>query len=83
MAKKEVLHEPHIFTGEIYYADLDPAVGSEQMEHVLCLSFKTMLGNHFASDLVIVALITSRIHAKSKLPTHSHIGMIGRMKYLR
>ena len=29
----------------------------------------------------IVAPITSRIHTKSKIPTHSNIGMIGRMKY--
>lgn len=36
--------------------------------------------NHFART-VIVAPITSRIHAKSKLPTHSYIGIIGRMKY--
>lgn len=32
-------------------------------------------------ELHIVAPITSRIHTKSKIPTHSYIGIIGRMKY--
>ena len=66
--------------GEIYYADLDPVVGSEQMGTRPVLILQNNVGNHFART-VIVAPITSRIHAKSKLPTHSYIGMIGRMKY--
>lgn len=66
--------------GEIYYADLEPVVGSEQMGTRPVLILQNNVGNHFART-VIVAPITSRIHAKSKLPTHSYIGMIGRMKY--
>ena len=66
--------------GEIYYADHDPVVGSEQMGTRPVLILQNNVGNHFART-VIVAPITSRIHAKSKLPTHSYIGMIGRMKY--
>ena len=44
------------------------------------LILQNNVGNHFART-VIVAPITSRIHTKSKIPTHSYIGMIGRMKY--
>ena len=66
--------------GEIYYADLDPVVGSEQMGTRPVLILQNNVGNHFART-VIVAPITSRIHTKSKIPTHSYIGMIGSMKY--
>lgn len=66
--------------GEIYYADLDPVVGSEQMGTRPVLILQNNVGNHFART-VIVAPITSRIHTKSKIPTHNNIGMIGRMKY--
>ena len=64
--------------GEIYYADLDPVVGSEQMGTRPVLILQNNVGNHFART-VIVAPITSHIHTKSKIPTHSNIGMIGRM----
>lgn len=66
--------------GEIYYADLDPVVGSEQMGTRPVLILQNNVGNHFART-VIVAPITSRIHTKSKIPTHSYIGIIGRMKW--
>ena len=71
----------HIYLrGQIYYADLDPVVGSEQMGTRPVLILQNNVGNHFART-VIIAPITSRVHAKSKLPIHSCIGMIGRMKY--
>lgn len=71
----------HIYLrGQIYYADLDPVVGSEQMGTRPVLILQNNVGNHFART-VIIAPITSRVHAKSKLPIHSYIGMIGRMKY--
>lgn len=71
----------HIYLrGEIYYADLDSVVGSEQMGTRPVLILQNNVGNHFART-VIIAPITSRVHAKSKLPIHSYIGMIGRMKY--
>ena len=57
--------------GEIYYADLDPVVGSEQMGTRPVLILQNNVGNHFART-VIVAPITSRIHTKSKIPTQLH-----------
>ena len=57
-----------IMRGEIYYADLDPIVGSEQggMRPVLIL--QNNMGNKH-SPTVVVAAITSRL-GKFKLPTH-------------
>lgn len=53
--------------GDIYYAKLDPHIGSEQggTRPVLILSNDT--GNRF-SPTVIVAAITSRVRKKTKLP---------------
>lgn len=57
--------------GEIYYADLSPAVGSEQdgMRPVLVLQNDT--GNRY-SGTTIVAAITSK-KKKTYLPTHVEI----------
>ena len=51
------------YRGEIYYADLNPIVGSEQGGIRPVLILQNNVGNHFAST-VIVAAITSRINAK-------------------
>ena len=57
----------YIKRGEIYFADLEPVIGSEQggTRPVLILSNNT--GNHYSST-VIAAAITSQY--KSKQPTH-------------
>lgn len=54
--------------GEIYCADLDPVVGSEQGGIRPVLVIQNNRGNRF-SPTVIVAAITSRQH-KAALPTH-------------
>ena len=58
--------------GDIYYAELNPVIGSEQggTRPVLIISNDT--GNKH-SPTVIVAAITSRVHTKAKLPTHTAI----------
>lgn len=55
--------------GDIYYANLNPVIGSEQggTRPVLIISNDT--GNKH-SPTVIVAAITSMEHAKANLPTH-------------
>lgn len=53
--------------GEIYFADLDPAKGSEQGGFRPVLMIQNNTGNRY-SNTVIVACITSK--SKSKLPTH-------------
>lgn len=53
--------------GDIYFANLNPAVGSEQGGHRPVLIIQNDIGNRF-SPTVIAACITSR--DKNRLPTH-------------
>ena len=54
--------------GDLFYADLNPVVGSEQGGIRPVLVIQNDLGNHF-SPTVVAAAITSR-KAKNSLPTH-------------
>lgn len=55
--------------GEIYLADMDPAIGSEQGGVRPVLILQNNKGNKY-SPTTIVACLTSRINTKRKLPTH-------------
>lgn len=57
--------------GDIYYADLDPAVDSEQGGVRPVLIIQNNVGNHF-SPTVIAAAITGR--RKREMPTHVLLG---------
>ena len=57
--------------GDIYYANLNSVVGSEQGGHRPVLIIQNDVGNKY-SPTVIVAAITSQI-SKAKLPTHVEI----------
>ena len=54
--------------GDLFYADLNPVVGSEQGGIRPVLVIQNDVGNHF-SPTVVGAAITSR-KAKNSLPTH-------------
>ena len=54
--------------GDLFYADLNPVVGSEQAGVRPVLVIQNDVGNHF-SPTVVAAAITSR-KAKNSLPTH-------------
>ena len=54
--------------GDLFYADLNPVVGSEQGGIRPVLVVQNNVGNHFSPTIVAVA-ITSR-KAKSSMPTH-------------
>ena len=54
--------------GDLFYADLDPVVGSEQGGIRPVLVIQNDVGNYF-SPTVVAAAITSR-KAKNSLPTH-------------
>lgn len=64
--------EKNIKRGDIFYAELNPVIGSEQggTRPVLIISNDT--GNRY-SPTVIVAAITSRVQTKAKLPTHIEV----------
>ena len=55
-------------SGDIYYADLSPVVGSEQGGIRPVLVIQNDIGNKY-SPTVIAAAITSQIN-KAKMPTH-------------
>ncbi len=57
--------------GDVYYADLNPVVGSEQGGIRPVLVIQNNIGNKY-SPTVIIAAITSKID-KAKLPTHVEI----------
>ena len=54
--------------GDLFYADLNPVVGSEQGGIRPAIVIQNDVGNHF-SPTVVAAAITSR-KAKNSLPTH-------------
>ena len=56
--------------GQIYYADLNPVIGSEQGGIRPVLIISNDIGNRY-SPTVIVAAITSRAKRKDKI-THTH-----------
>ena len=68
------MKERHILRGDIYYADLRPAVGSEQNGIRPVLIVQNNVGNRH-SPTVIAAAITSR-RTKTKLPTHVCVGKV-------
>lgn len=62
--------ERNIKRGDIYYAKLNPVVGSEQDgKHRPVLIISNNKGNRH-STTVIVAAITGKEHTKPNLPTH-------------
>ena len=60
--------------GDIYHADLRPAVGSEQNGVRPVLIVQNNIGNKY-SPTVIAAAITSR-RTKARMPTHVHVGEV-------
>jgi mRNA interferase MazF len=58
-----------ILRGELYYADLNPTIGSEQGGIRPVLIISNNIGNRH-SPTVIVAAITSKAVTKASLPTH-------------
>jgi len=57
--------------GDVFYADLNPVIGSEQGGVRPVVVIQNDIGNKY-SPTVIVAAITSKIN-KAKLPTHVEI----------
>jgi len=55
--------------GQIYYASLDPGVGSEQHGYRPVIIIQNNKGNRY-SPTVIVATLTSRMDGSKHLPTH-------------
>ena len=56
-------------SGDIYFADLDPVVGSEQGGTRPVIVIQNDTGNKHSPTL-IVATVTTRIRKKENMPTH-------------
>lgn len=56
--------------GDIFYADLDPVVGSEQGGIRPVLVVQNNVGNRHSPTIVVLPLSTAK---KNHLPTHIHI----------
>lgn len=61
-----------VMKGNIYYANLDPVIGSEQGGNRPVVVVSNNIGNNY-SPTVMVAPITSSENNKSDLPTHVEI----------
>lgn len=66
--------EREIKRGQIYMADLNPVIGSEQGGRRPVVIIQNNLGNRF-SPTVIVAAITGQV--KRELPTHTKLTTVG------
>ena len=55
-----------IHRGDIYYADLEPVVGSEQGGTRPVVIIQNEVGNRFSPTVIVAAVTTTR----NKLPTH-------------
>lgn len=58
--------------GDIYYAELNPVIGSEQGGIRPVLIISNDMGNRH-SPTVIIAAITGKTQTKAKLPTHTEV----------
>lgn len=65
--------------GDMFYADLNPVIGSEQGGVRPVLVIQNNMGNRF-SPTVIVAAISGKILEKADLPTHCKIQAYARLK---
>jgi mRNA interferase MazF len=69
-----------IYRGELYYANLETVIGSEQGGIRPVLIVQNNIGNKY-SPTVIIAPITSKTNIKTELPTHITIKAFGKIKY--
>lgn len=69
-----------ISKGDIYYAILDPIIGSEQNGTRPVIIIQNDTGNKY-SPTVLVAPITSKVKFKPHFPTHVFIKASGHIKH--
>ena len=74
MIKKEIKK------GNIYYAKLDPIVGSEQKGTRPVVVIQNNLANK-SSPVVLVAPITSKVNSKPRLKTHVYVKENGKITH--
>jgi len=68
-----------IYRGDIYYANLDGSVGSEQKGNRPVIIVQNDVGNKFSKTVIIVPL-TKKFNNKVKQPTHIQVKPFGKIK---
>ena len=66
--------------GDIYYASLNPIIGSEQSGNRPVVVVQNNIGNKY-SPTVLIAPITSKVNSKPNLPTHVIIKKNGKITH--
>ncbi len=66
--------------GELYFANLNPVIGSEQGGCRPVLILQNDVGNRFSST-VIVASVSSKPDKKRRLPIHCYLQAVDGLKY--
>ena len=70
--QEEEASDREIRRGDLYYAELDPIIGSEQAGTRPVLVVSNDVGNQYSPVIVIVP-ITSRRMGRKRLPTHVEV----------
>lgn len=68
-----------IIRGSIFYADLDPIVGSEQKGYRPVLILQNDIGNKF-SPTTMIAPITTKEYNGTKQPTHVTVEVLDKIR---
>lgn len=68
-----------IVRGALFYADLDPIIGSEQKGKRPVLIIQNDIGNKY-SPTVLVAPITTKNYKGKKLPTHVVVSQFEKLR---
>lgn len=64
-----------ILRGELYYADLEPVIGSEQGGERPVVILQNNKGNQYSPTVIVAPLTTQKI--KPRLPTHVMVSCSG------
>lgn len=70
----------NIFKGNMYYADLEPVVGSEEGGSRPVIVVQNNVGNKY-STTILVAPITSKKDGRTKIPTHIELKAKNKIKH--
>lgn len=70
----------NIFKGNMYYANLDPVIGSEEGSSRPVVVVQNNVGNKY-SPTVLVAPISSKKDGRTKIPTHIELKATNKIKH--
>ena len=80
MKEKENIMERNITRGDIFYANLDGTVGSEQSGIRPVIVVQNDVGNKYSPTTIVVPL-TKKVRLKINQPTHFWINPFGNIRF--